>query len=254
MIVLRTFHILAGALWFGSAFLFAGFFGPAAAELGPTAGPVMSAIIKKRRIATVIAVLAITTVIVGWMLWVKNALTYASIGDWVTSSFGIVLTIGGVLATAAAYYGITGIGDEDLRPDAVVAQVDRQAELEVGVDRVHPAVLQLVGAELVEQPDPAALLRQVQQHAAALALDLRQCRLELLAAVAAQRVEDIAGQALRVHADEHVVPPRDSPLDQRDVVLVVHQRAVSRTTENSPNAVGILVSTTRSTSLSCLRR
>ena len=32
MIVLRLFHIVGGALWFGSAFLFAGFIGPAAAE------------------------------------------------------------------------------------------------------------------------------------------------------------------------------------------------------------------------------
>jgi hypothetical protein len=111
MIVLRTFHILAGALWFGSAFLFAGFFGPAWAAVGPSGGPLMSNVVKKRRIATVIAVLAITTVAVGWALWVKNALSYASIGDWLTSPFGLVLTIGGLLATAAAWFGITGIGN-----------------------------------------------------------------------------------------------------------------------------------------------
>jgi uncharacterized membrane protein len=111
MIVLRTFHILGGALWFGSAFLFTGFFGPAAAELGPAAGPVMSNVVNKRRIATVIAFLAITTVIAGWALWLKNALAYPSIGDWLTSPFGLVLTIGGVIATFAGYYGITGIGN-----------------------------------------------------------------------------------------------------------------------------------------------
>ena len=98
--------------------------------------------------------------------------------------------------------------DEDLRADAVVAQVDRQAELEVGVDRVHPLVLQVVGAQLVQQADPAALLGEVEQDAGALALDHRQRGLELLAAVAAQRVEDVAGQALGVHADEHVVDAR----------------------------------------------
>ena len=58
MIVLRTFHILGGALWFGSAFLFAGFFGPASAETAPSSGPIMSNVVKKRRIATVIAFLA----------------------------------------------------------------------------------------------------------------------------------------------------------------------------------------------------
>src|SRR4029078_11808275 len=93
MIVLRTFHILGGALWFGSAFLFAGFFGPAAAELGPAAGAVMSNAVKKRRIAKVIAGLAITTVIAGWALWLKNALSYPSIGDWLTSPFRPVPTI-----------------------------------------------------------------------------------------------------------------------------------------------------------------
>ena len=49
---------------------------------------------------------------------------------------------------------------------------------------------------------------EVEQHALALGLDHRQRRLELLAAVAAQRVEDVAGQALGVHAHEHVRPRR----------------------------------------------
>jgi uncharacterized membrane protein len=111
MLVLRFFHVVAGALWFGSAFLFAGYIGPSAAEVGPSSGPLMSAVIKKRRFAKIIAGLAITTVVVGWMLWFKNASAYPSVMDWVTSSFGLVLTIGGVLATIAAYFGITGIGN-----------------------------------------------------------------------------------------------------------------------------------------------
>ena len=117
--------------------------------------------------------------------------------------------------------------DEDLGADAVLAQVGGQAELEVGVDGVEALLLELVGAQLVEQADAAPLLGEVDEHAAALALDHRQRRLELLAAVAAQRVEDVAGQALRVHAHEHVVGARDVALDERDVVLVVDQRAVA---------------------------
>jgi len=111
MLVLRFLHIVAGAAWFGSAFLFTGFVGPSAAETAPSSGALMSAVIKKRRFAKIIAGLAITTVIAGWTLWLKNALSYPSIGDWITSSFGLVLTIGGVLGTAAAYTGITGIGN-----------------------------------------------------------------------------------------------------------------------------------------------
>ena len=55
----------------------------------------MSAIIKKRRGAQILAALAITTVIAGWLLWVKNALGYPSVIEWVTSWYGLVLTIGG---------------------------------------------------------------------------------------------------------------------------------------------------------------
>ena len=110
MIVLRLFHIVGGALWFGSAFLFAGFIGPAAAETAPASGVLMSAVVKKRRVAEVIKWLAITTVIAGWAIWLKFALA-AGVDVWVTSTYGLVLTIGGVLATAAAYFGITGIGN-----------------------------------------------------------------------------------------------------------------------------------------------
>jgi hypothetical protein len=110
MIVLRLFHIVAGGLWFGSAFLFAGFIGPAAAETAPSSGALMSAAVKKRRVAEVIKWLAITTVIAGWAMWLKFAAAAGPV-EWATSAYGLVLTIGGLLATAAAYFGITGIGN-----------------------------------------------------------------------------------------------------------------------------------------------
>jgi hypothetical protein len=110
MLVLRLFHIVAGALWFGSAFLFTGFVGPAAAETAPASGVVMSAVVKKRRVAEVIKWLAITTVIAGWAMWFKFA-GDAGFTEWATSTYGLVLGIGGVLATVAAYTGITGIGN-----------------------------------------------------------------------------------------------------------------------------------------------
>ena len=111
MIVLRIFHVVGGALWFGSSFLFAGFIGPAASETAPSSGVLMSNVIKKRRVATIIGGLAITTVIAGWLLWFKNASAYPSVMDWATSTYGLVLTIGGIAATIAAYFGITGIGN-----------------------------------------------------------------------------------------------------------------------------------------------
>ncbi len=110
MIVFRSFHILAGVLWVGSAFLFVGFIGPSVAEVGPSAGPLLTAVVKKRKVAKVITVLGAVTVVAGWILWLKNMSSYPSLGDWVTSSFGLVLTIGGVLATISAFVGAIGVG------------------------------------------------------------------------------------------------------------------------------------------------
>ena len=90
---------------------------------------------------------------------------------------------------------------------------------EVRLDGVEPLLLQLVGLQLAEEADPAALLREVEDHALALRLDPAQRELELLAAVTAERVEDVAGQALGMDADEHVLLAGDLALDERDVVL-----------------------------------
>ena len=110
MIVFWFLHILAGVLWVGAAFLFVGFIGPSAVEVGPSALPLLSAAVKKRKVARVITGLGAVTVVAGWVLWLKNMSLYPSLGDWVTSSFGLVLTIGGVLATISAFVGAIGVG------------------------------------------------------------------------------------------------------------------------------------------------
>src|SRR5215470_18987973 len=47
--------------------------------------------------------------------------------------------------------------DQDLGADAVVSQVGMKPERDVGLDRVLALVLELVGAHLVQEPDPASL-------------------------------------------------------------------------------------------------
>src|SRR5262249_15178121 len=73
---------------------------------------------------------------------------------------------------------------EDLRPDAIVAEVLAEAELEVRLDGVASAVLQGVGADLVREPDPASLLVEVDEDAAPRHRDGRERLAELVAAVA----------------------------------------------------------------------
>ena len=85
-----------------------------------------------------------------------------------------------------------------------MAGVRGQAEVEVGVDGVAAAVLQLVGLQLGDQADPPALVAaEVDDDAATLLDDPRERLVELGAAVAAVAAEHVAGQALGVHAGEH---------------------------------------------------
>jgi uncharacterized membrane protein len=123
MLVFRFLHILAGILWVGSAFTFLLFVGPSAAEAGPAAGPVLRGIVEKRRFPKVITGIAITTVLAGWILWIRNGLVVTSFGDWVTSRVGLVFTIGGVLATVAMLGGVIGIGPNVERLQKLGAEV-----------------------------------------------------------------------------------------------------------------------------------
>ena len=52
---------------------------------------------------------------------------------------------------------------------------------------------------------------------------------ELHAAVAAQRAEHVAGEALGVHADEDVLAVADLAPHERDVLRAVEQRTRTRT-------------------------
>ena len=125
--------------------------------------------------------------------------------------------------------------DEDLRADAVLPAVLGQPEVEVGVDGVAALLLEAVGADLVPDADAAALVAaEVDDHAAArLGHDLHR-RVELHAAVAAQRAEHVTGEALAVHAHEHVVLAGHGAPDHGDVLLAVEERLVGVAGEVAP--------------------
>src|SRR5690606_26297055 len=110
---------------------------------------------------------------------------------------------------------------EDLRANPEVPEIRLEAERFVRLNRVLALILERVRADLVREPDPPSLLTQVDDGALALLLDPAHRGVELLAAVAAERVEDVARQTFGVHSDEHVLLPRDVALDERDVLAVV---------------------------------
>src|SRR6516225_10711502 len=103
---------------------------------------------------------------------------------------------------------------QDLYTNSVIALIGLESQALVGFDRVEPLVLQLVRPDFVGQTDAAAFLIQVQQHAPALARDSAKRRVELRATIAPCRVEDGAGQARRVNADEDVAAVADVAADE----------------------------------------
>ena len=107
MVVFRLLHIFPGVLWVGSSFLFVGIIEPPAAKVD---GATHERGVKGRKAAKVITALGGINVVVGWILWFRNADLSGSLENWVTSGFGLGLTIGGVLATIAAIVGALGVG------------------------------------------------------------------------------------------------------------------------------------------------
>ena len=74
---------------------------------------------------------------------------------------------------------------------------------------------------MLREPDTAPFLVEIQEHAATFFRDAGHRGLELRAAVAARRMKHIAGQALRVHADQHVLAVLDVAAHERDVRFAV---------------------------------
>jgi hypothetical protein len=115
MLVLRVFHIVGGVLWVGMSFFFVAFLGPAAGMVGPpVSGPLFQVLVGKMRVPNVIIGVAASTVIAGWLMWLKDLheLYDDDLGNWLFHSnlFGTVLTIGAILATIAFFEGWRGVG------------------------------------------------------------------------------------------------------------------------------------------------
>src|ERR1039457_81615 len=109
---------------------------------------------------------------------------------------------------------------QNLAADAVVADVGRETELLVRGHRVEALLLQLVGAQLVDETDAAALLKEIEEHALALPRDQLHRALELRPAIAALRAEDVAREAGGVHAYEDGLVLAPLSRHERHVLLV----------------------------------
>src|SRR5208337_3089033 len=114
---------------------------------------------------------------------------------------------------------------QNLRADPIVAQVLIESEMQVRFDRVHPVVLQRVGANLVPQPDSAPLLVEINHHAAVRRHDSFERLLQLLTTVASRRRKDVASETLRMQPHQRGASAADLALDQRQMLAAINNVA-----------------------------
>src|SRR6476469_3343717 len=74
--------------------------------------------------------------------------------------------------------------EKNLGAEPVIAQVTRISELCVGFYGIESFLLQLVSVDFCRQSDTAALLSHINQNALTFLLDLPQCRVQLISAIA----------------------------------------------------------------------
>jgi len=91
---------------------------------------------------------------------------------------------------------------QDFCREREVAVVGFESETFVGFDGVETGILEFIGLELRHQADAAAFLLFVNEDACAFFRNHLKRQFELLPAIAAQGVEDVAGQALGMHPDQ----------------------------------------------------
>ena len=78
-----------------------------------------------------------------------------------------------------------------------------EAELFVGLEGVEALVLQGVGAQLVDQSDAAAFLGEIKDDAGAHRANMAHRAAQLIAAIAPQAADQIAGETLRMQPHHH---------------------------------------------------
>ncbi|HZB01840.1 MAG TPA: hypothetical protein VE800_07005 [Actinomycetota bacterium] len=125
MVVLRIVHILAGVFWVGSALVIFLFLQPAAREVGPAAGPFMTHLAQRKRLPDITLGAAGLTVLAGLLMYWR--VTGGLDPDFITTAWGLSLTIGAIAAIAAI-----ALGASIVRPSMVKAGAIAQAAAAAG--------------------------------------------------------------------------------------------------------------------------
>ena len=108
LILFRTIHVFAGALWIGAAIVYLFFIKPSVQAIGPAAPQFMQSLTQRRRYPVFMASVSLLTVLAGVVLYF-----YTSGGfnpNWFGTGPGLGYTIGSLAALGAFLVGSFGIG------------------------------------------------------------------------------------------------------------------------------------------------
>lgn len=102
--LLRTIHIVCGAIWVGGVFFMAVFLLPSARAIGPAAGPMMGQLTQVRQFPRWLLYIGTLTIIAGfWMYWLDSA---GANPDWMKSTPAKVYGFGAIFALIAWFMGM----------------------------------------------------------------------------------------------------------------------------------------------------
>jgi uncharacterized membrane protein len=109
MIVFRAFHILFGVAWVGGLALLVLYLQPGARAIGPAAGPFMQELVTKRKLPNFLLGMGAVTIVAGGFVYWHDSNAFGSLGDFLGTHFGAVLTVGAVLALVGWVIGLVGV-------------------------------------------------------------------------------------------------------------------------------------------------
>lgn len=103
VIILRLIHVLGGIMWVGGGAFNALFLLPAMASAGPAAGPVMAGL-QRRRMMTVLPIIALLTILSGLRLLMING---SMAPAYFQSRQGMTFSLSGGIAIVGFVVGLT---------------------------------------------------------------------------------------------------------------------------------------------------
>lgn len=103
MVVLRIVHVVAGVFWVGAALVMFLFLQPAAREVGPAAGPLMTQLAQKKRLPDIMLGAAGFTILAGLLMYWRVSDGFDP--DWIGSGYGFTITLGSIAGVVAVAIG-----------------------------------------------------------------------------------------------------------------------------------------------------